>query len=91
MQPLNVVTPPESIREAAQSLVSALAEYSSVLFTGPVPRRTAHPHCQEPCRIAILDMEAASISDVQHFSHEFPEATIVCTHRWQTKTCGRRP
>jgi hypothetical protein len=31
--------------------------------------------------IAILDMEAASISDVEHLSREFPKARIVCTHR----------
>jgi DNA-binding NarL/FixJ family response regulator len=31
--------------------------------------------------IAILDMEAASISDVEHLSREFPTACIVCTHR----------
>jgi DNA-binding NarL/FixJ family response regulator len=32
-------------------------------------------------RIAILDMEAASISDIEHLSREFPKACIVCTHR----------
>jgi hypothetical protein len=31
--------------------------------------------------VAILDMEAASISDVEHLSREFPKACIVCTHR----------
>jgi DNA-binding NarL/FixJ family response regulator len=31
--------------------------------------------------IAIVDMEAASISDVEHLSREFPKACIVCTHR----------
>jgi hypothetical protein len=31
--------------------------------------------------IAILDMEAASISDVEQLSREFPTACIVCTHR----------
>jgi len=31
--------------------------------------------------IAILDMEAASISDVEHLAREFPKARIVCTHR----------
>jgi hypothetical protein len=26
-------------------------------------------------------MEAASISDVEHLSREFPKARIICTHR----------
>jgi len=31
--------------------------------------------------IAILDIETASISDVQVLAREFPAASIVCTHR----------
>jgi DNA-binding NtrC family response regulator len=32
-------------------------------------------------RVAILDMEIASISDVEHLAHEFPGVCFVCTHR----------
>ena len=31
--------------------------------------------------VAILDMELASISDVENLSHDFPEVCVVCTHR----------
>jgi DNA-binding NarL/FixJ family response regulator len=31
--------------------------------------------------IAILDMESATLSDVEVLSREFPAASIVCTHR----------
>jgi len=31
--------------------------------------------------IVILDMETASISDVERLSREFPKTCIVCTHR----------
>jgi DNA-binding NarL/FixJ family response regulator len=31
--------------------------------------------------VAILDMEIASISDVERLAHEFPAVCLVCTHR----------
>jgi DNA-binding NarL/FixJ family response regulator len=31
--------------------------------------------------VAIVDMEIASLTDVEHLSHTFPEVCIVCTHR----------
>ncbi len=31
--------------------------------------------------VVILDIEVASISDVERLSHEFPGVGIVCTHR----------
>jgi len=31
--------------------------------------------------VVILDIEVASISDVERLSHEFPGIGIVCTHR----------
>lgn len=31
--------------------------------------------------VVILDMEVASIPDVESLSHEFPGVGIVCTHR----------
>jgi DNA-binding NarL/FixJ family response regulator len=31
--------------------------------------------------VAILDMEIASISDVEHLAREFPGVCFVCTHR----------
>jgi len=34
-----------------------------------------------PGGVAIMDMEKASFSDVERLSHDFPAASIVCTHR----------
>ena len=31
--------------------------------------------------VAVLDMEAASLSQVEHLSKDFPGTYIVCTHR----------
>ena len=80
MQPLNVVLL-QSDSRVAQSMVSALANtFSSVRQVQSLGelRTSIAKHRAD---IAILDMEAASISDVEHLSREFPTACIVCTHR----------
>jgi DNA-binding NtrC family response regulator len=80
MHPLNVVLLQSDAR-IAQSLVSALANtfnsVRQVQSLGEVRTSIA----KHRVGIAILDMEAASISDVEHLSREFPKACIVCTHR----------
>jgi DNA-binding NarL/FixJ family response regulator len=68
-------------REIKQSLASALSH--SFPFVHQVDsvselrdRIGKYPGC-----VAIMDMESASFSDVQHLSHDFPAASILCTHR----------
>jgi len=80
MQPLNVVLL-QSDSRVAQSLVSALAnKFGSVHQVESLgDLRTSI--AKHRAGIAILDMEAASLSDVRHLSREFPAACIVCTHR----------
>jgi hypothetical protein len=81
MQPLHVVIL-QSDSQAAQTIVSALASSSTFLVhqvqSLPELRASVAKH---RAGIAILDMEAASISDVEHLCREFPAASIVCTHR----------
>ena len=68
-------------REIEQSLSSALSH--SFPFVHQVDsvselrdRIGKYPGC-----VAIMDMESASFSDVEHLSQDFPAASIVCTHR----------
>jgi len=80
MQPLNVVLL-QSDSRIAQSLVSALANtFTSVRQVQSVGELHSSI-AKHRAGIAILDMEAASLSDIEHLSHEFPKACIVCTHR----------
>jgi DNA-binding NtrC family response regulator len=80
MQPLNVVLL-QSDSRIAQSLVSALANtFSSVRQVQSVGELRSSI-AKHRAGIAILDMEAASLSDIEHLSREFPKACIVCTHR----------
>jgi DNA-binding NtrC family response regulator len=80
MKPLNVVLL-QSDSSVAQLIASALANtFSSVRQVQSLGElRTSI--AKHRAGIAILDMEAASISDVEHLSREFPTACIVCTHR----------
>jgi DNA-binding NarL/FixJ family response regulator len=80
MQPLNVVLL-QSDPSVAQLIASALANtFSSVRQVQSLGElRTSI--AKHRAGIAILDMEAASISDIEHLSREFPKACIVCTHR----------
>jgi len=80
MQPLNVVLL-QSDSRVAQSLVSALANTFSSVHQVQSLGELRTSIAKHRAGIAILDMEAASLSDVEHLSREFPKACIVCTHR----------
>lgn len=80
MQPLNVVLL-QSDSRAAQSLVSALTNTFGAVHQVQSLGELRTSIVKHRALIAILDMEAASISDVEHLSREFPKACIVCTHR----------
>ena len=80
MQPLNVVLL-QSDSSIAQSLVSALSSSFRSIQTVRSVDELRTSIAKHRAEIAILDMETASMSDVQHLSHEFPASQIVCTHR----------
>jgi len=80
MQPLNVVLL-QSDSRAAQALVSALANTFGAVHQVQSLGEVRTSIAKHRAHIAILDMEAASIADVEHLSREFPKACIVCTHR----------
>jgi len=80
MQPLSVVLL-QSDSRTAQSLVSALANTFGTVHQVQSLGELRTSIAKHRARIAILDLEAASISDVEHLSREFPKACIVCTHR----------
>jgi len=80
MQPLSVVLL-QSDSRVAQSLVSALANTFSSVHQVHSLGELRTSIAKHRAGIAIMDMEAASLSDVEHLSREFPKACIVCTHR----------
>jgi DNA-binding NarL/FixJ family response regulator len=65
----------------AQSLVSALSNSCNTVRQVGSFGELRDSIAKHRAGIAILDMEAASITDVERLSREFPKACIVCTHR----------
>src|SRR5215467_14116628 len=80
MQPFNVVLLQSDTR-VAQSIVTALANTFSSVRQVQSLGELRSSIAKHRAGIAILDMETASISDVECLSREFPTACIVCTHR----------
>ena len=80
MKPLSVVVA-QSNSETGESLARSLYNhFRTVNLVGGVdelkfsiPRHRAD--------VAIVDLELASVDDVQQLRREFPSTTIVCTHR----------
>lgn len=65
----------------AQSLISALSSsFPSIHRVGSLGELRSSI-AKHRAGVAILDMETASLSDVEHLSRDFPAAGIVCTHR----------
>jgi DNA-binding NtrC family response regulator len=64
-----------------QDLVSALSQtFSSVQLVQSVGE-LRHRIAKNRADVAILDIEATPLSEVEHLSQEFPKAYLVCTHR----------
>jgi hypothetical protein len=80
MQPLDVILL-ERDTQVAQSLLSALAPLFASVREVPGVSELRTSIAKHRTRIAIVDLEAAPISEVARLSHDFPHVCIVCTHR----------
>jgi DNA-binding NarL/FixJ family response regulator len=80
MQALSVVLLQGDSR-IAQSLVNSLCgSFHSVHAVRSVGElRTSI--AKHRAKVVVLDIETASIADVEKLSHDFPGVPIVCTHR----------
>jgi len=65
----------------AQSLVSALTNRFDSVHLARSLSELRNSIARHRARVAILDLEQASLSDVKSLSGDFPGASIVCTHR----------
>src|SRR5437588_13125488 len=80
MKPLNVVIT-QSEGKSAQALAAELQIHFkriAVAFDLEDVRRTVPKHRAD---VVILDLEGASLIEVDQLRRDFPELTIVCTHR----------
>ncbi len=79
MQPLYVVIL-QSDGRIAKSVASALSDSFSIEFASSLVE-LRQLIAGSRVGIAILDMEVASLSEVQSLARDFPRTSIVCTHR----------
>ena len=80
MQSLNVVIANRDSQSAAQLAASLNTYCRNVSVVRSLDEvRTAIP--KHRAQLAILDLELASVSDVEQLAREFNHTSIVCTHR----------
>jgi DNA-binding NtrC family response regulator len=80
MQSLSVVIANRDSQAASQLAASLNAYFRNVSVVRSLDEvRTAIP--KHRAQLAILDLELASVADVEQLAHEFNHTSIVCTHR----------
>jgi DNA-binding NtrC family response regulator len=80
MQPLNVVIANRDSQSASQLAASLNTYCRNVSVVRSIDEvRNAIP--KHRAQLAILDLELASVKDVEQLAHEFNHTSIVCTHR----------
>ncbi len=80
MRSLNVVVASHDSQTAMQLAASLNQHFHSVSVANSLEEmRRAIP--KHRAQLAIVDLELASLTDVEQLSHEFGHTSIVCTHR----------
>jgi DNA-binding NtrC family response regulator len=80
MQSLSVVIANRDSQAASQLAASLNAYFRNVSVARSLDEvRTAIP--KHRAQLAILDLELASVADVEQIAREFNHTSIVCTHR----------
>jgi DNA-binding NtrC family response regulator len=80
MQSLNVVIASRDSQAASELAASLHQHFRSVSVARSLEEvRNAIP--KHRAQLAILDLELASVEDVELLTHEFGRTSIVCTHR----------
>ena len=80
MKPLNVVVL-QSDPQLAESLCSSLQEHFKGVSTARNLQEARHMVPKNRAGVAIVDLEAATLIEIDELRREFPELGIVCTHR----------
>ncbi|HZR30759.1 MAG TPA: hypothetical protein VFA76_02750 [Terriglobales bacterium] len=80
MQPLNVVVLQSDPRTTEQLLATLEKQFNSIhAVRAPEELWQAIPKYR--AQVIILDMEASSLAAVTRLRREFPQLSLVCTHR----------
>jgi DNA-binding NarL/FixJ family response regulator len=80
MESLNVVLL-QGNPATAQSLIAPLSNAFHSVQSARSLDELKHRVAKQHARVAVVDMEVASLKDVETLSQEFPDLSIVCNHR----------
>ena len=80
MQSLSVVIANRDSRSASQLAASLNTHFRKVSVVRSLDE-IRHAIPKHRAQLAILDLELASVEEVERLAHEFDHTSIVCTHR----------
>jgi hypothetical protein len=80
MEPLSIVIAQASV-PAAAALAARLRPAARSLTVAPAPDALPAVVARHRARLAVVDLECASLQQVEALHREFPALAIVCTHR----------
>jgi len=80
MQALTIVVFQRDPR-LAQALASTLSQHYHAVYVATSVEELRTDIARNRADVAVLDMEASCLAEVEQLHHEFPQVSIVCTHR----------
>ena len=65
----------------AQALASTLSQHYHAVYVATSVEELRVDIPRHRANVAVIDIEASGLTDVEHLHREFPQVSIVCTHR----------
>lgn len=79
MKPLSIVVAQDS--HSADSLTISLGEHFKSVTTARNLEELRHAVAKHRADVAVVDLEIANLLELDELRREFPQLTLVCTHR----------
>jgi DNA-binding NtrC family response regulator len=80
MKPLNVVIAQDDSRQG-ESLSGSLGEHFKSVWVAKNLEELRRAIAKQRADVAVVDLELANLLELDELRREFPQLTIVCTHR----------
>lgn len=80
MEPINVVLY-QNDAGAAQALAAILSQHPASVHQACSPEDIPTAIARHRADVLVLDLEKSGLTQVERLHHEFPDLSIVCTHR----------
>jgi DNA-binding NarL/FixJ family response regulator len=80
MKPLSIVIAQDD-SHSADALVSSLGEHFKSVSMAHNLEELRHTVAKHRADVAVVDLEIANLLELDELRREFPQLTVVCTHR----------